>query len=742
MNAASPAAIASPTFRLLPLVAALAAIGGQAWPANASAQSTDSTTLPVVTITAPRLPAGRAQASTAGISDSPIESTPISIGTTSAEELNARGVTNLSSALRYQPSVSDSYNTLGYIESLSIRGLPLNNATNYRRDGMPISNHSPLALENKERIESLLGVSGMQSGVSAPGGLVNYVLKRPTASAVREVGLRLSERGTVGLNADIGGRNEAKTVGYRLNAAVENRKPMADNAPGNRQFLSGFFDVQFDKRNQLELEFEHHRSKQISVPGFGLLDTNGDGIAETLPSVINPRTNLNSQSWSQAFESVSTVAGIRYEHKLDDDWRFGVRANHQIIKTNDRLAFPDGCSTGPNYVYPGLCGNYDVDLYDYRSENERRKMSTGDLYASGKLQTGSLKHELNAALRLTRYSERYEAFQAYNYTGTINVLAPTAVTGDGTKLDKNTLIDANTKELSLSDVIILNDNWSTWLGVRHTRLARNSVRTDGSRATNYSQSFTTPWASLVYKTGNGGMAYVSAGEGVESEIVPNRPSLYSNFGQVLPALKSRQVELGFKQVVQWNNQRKGLFSAALFQVTQTRASDVADAAPATTSTRVADGMQLRHRGVELSYAGALSSSLNAQISATALDAKVTADANNQLIGKRTSNVAPLSMSAQLNWQFAQDWRWRNGVTYFSSKPVGNDNIAKLPAAWQLDTNVAFTNKVGATSYHWQFGVDNLLDKRYWREAPTQYWGGTYLYPAQGRTLRASVNAKF
>ncbi|MFN8751728.1 MAG: hypothetical protein ACK5ZP_07130, partial [Betaproteobacteria bacterium] len=33
------------------------------------------------------------------------------------------------------------------------------------------------------------------------------------------------------------------------------------------------------------------------------------------------------------------------------------------------------------------------------------------------------------------------------------------------------------------------------------------------------------------------------------------------------------------------------------------------------------------------------------------------------------------------------------------------------------------------SFLWRVGIDNVLDKRYWREAPTQYWGGTYLFPA-------------
>jgi iron complex outermembrane recepter protein len=38
------------------------------------------------------------------------------------------------------------------------------------------------------------------------------------------------------------------------------------------------------------------------------------------------------------------------------------------------------------------------------------------------------------------------------------------------------------------------------------------------------------------------------------------------------------------------------------------------------------------------------------------------------------------------------------------------------------------------------GIDNLTDRDYWREAPTQYWGGTYLIAAQPRTARLSIAA--
>ncbi len=54
---------------------------------------------------------------------------------------------------------------------------------NYRREGLPITAETVIPLANKERIEILKGTSGIQAGTSSPGGLVNYVVKRPTLNA-------------------------------------------------------------------------------------------------------------------------------------------------------------------------------------------------------------------------------------------------------------------------------------------------------------------------------------------------------------------------------------------------------------------------------------------------------------------------------------------------------------------------------------------------------------------------------
>ncbi len=651
-----------------------------------------------------RVPAAE-RAGVGGISDAPLAETPQSISVIRAETLRELGAASLSAAVRTETSAGDAYNTVGYIESVQLRGFLLDNAQNFRRDGLQISNHAPLALENKESIEILKGVSGLQSGVSAPGGLVNYVLKRPTETPLREVFLGLSERGTRLAHGDFGGRlGEARSFGYRVNLSAEERRPEARNAPGDRRFVSGFFDLRLPGNALLEAEIEHHRVRQRSVPAFGLLDRDGDGVAETLPPPVDPRINLNDQPWSLPLESRATTGSIRFQQALSTNWSYGLRYGAQRIRTDDRLAFPDGCSSGPEYLYPGFCGNYDFDVYDFRSENERRDTRTAEAYLRGSFSTGPVQHELSLGYTRTRYRERPEPAQAYNWVGIGNVFEPVVLPEDPAKGDLNTLRDARTREFHVYDAMRFGA-WSLWLGARHAQLERASERSDGSRAVAYEQSVTTPWAALGWQPWQGGFVYLSAGSGVETEVVPNRPSVYANYGEVLPALRSRQVELGLKQALDGG----GLFSVTLFQIEKPYGDDVA--LDDGRLLRVADGRELRHRGVELAWSGRPLRSLARQVQATLIDSDRIRSLDAGLLGASATNVAPVTVSVLAGWQVpgVEGLVWSNRLFYSSRKPVT---------------------------------VDNVFDRRYWREAPTQYWGGVYLLPAAPRTVRASLQITF
>lgn len=216
------------------------------------------------------------------LSELPLNQTPLTVSIIESTTIKNYGFNSLSNLLRLEPAAGDAYNTLGYIESLNVRGFLLDNRFNYRRDGLPVSNHMPVVIENKERLELLKGTAGILAGISSPGGLLNAVVKRPLSKDLTEASIQLSEKGSIQLTGDLSRRSVDGQWGFRVNFSALERRPFAESASGQHKLASAIFQRQLNG-HLLEAEIETARSKQISVPGLGLLDSDGDGYAETLP---------------------------------------------------------------------------------------------------------------------------------------------------------------------------------------------------------------------------------------------------------------------------------------------------------------------------------------------------------------------------------------------------------------------------------------------------------------------------
>ena len=724
---------------------------------QATGADTSEGPLPRIVIEAQKQGPEYGRASINELTTAPLSETPISASVIGADQLQDRGVNSLSGAIRDEPSVGDNYNTFGYVENVKVRGFDLDEKLNFRRDGLPITNHVPIGLENKQAIEILKGVSGVLGGDAAPGGVLNYVLKRPTDTPLRQVSANYSERGSRLVHGDFGGRVDDQRFGYRINLAVEDRHPAADNAWSRRAFGSGFFDWRVAPGSLVELEFEHQGVQQISVPGFGLLDTTGSGVATVLPPPIDPRINLNAQPWTQPFQSRETTGSLRLTQQLAYDWELGLRLAEQRSVTNDRIAFPDGCSQWTvqvppgQYVYPGLCqinGHDYMDVYQFISDREQRNMQVLDVYLHGNLSTGGLDQELRLGLRSTRYQERYPPYQTYNFVGTIDIFEPVALQPNTMPNTPNTDLDLHMDELSVFDVLRFGHGWSIWLALRATRLSQAShldasdgttvVGQDPFESVSLVQNFVTPFASLAYAPWAGGFAYLSVGQGVEIGQVPNRPALFVNSGQVLPALRSRQVEAGFKQT----GNHGQAFSAALFQIEKPFADDTAF--NATQSLRVGGARLARHRGLELSASWLASTAWRVEARATWLDAVTTESLHPTWIGHATTNVPHLAGVLRVAWQPPPlgGLTVTNELTYSGHKAVLPDGSVDIASAWQWDLALQYRAVAGSSTWTWRAGVDNVTDRSYWREAPTAPWGAQYLFPAAPRTARAGVEVRF
>ena len=73
----------------------------------------------------------------------------------------------------------------------------------------------------------------------------------------------------------------------------------------------------------------------------------------------------------------------------------------------------------------------------------------------------------------------------------------------------------------------------------------------------------------------------------------------------------------------------------------------------------------------------------------------------------------------------------------SHREVVPDNSVRIGGYARLDAAARYERRIAQTTTVWRVGVDNLADRRAWREAPFQY-GHAYLYPVAPRTFRASV----
>lgn len=681
-------------------------------------------TLPSVTVSDRSAPP---HADVTGLGDAPLRETPVSATVVGREQMADTGARRLADLTRFDASVTDSYNSPGYWDFLSVRGFTLDNRFNYRREGLPISAETSIPLDNKERVEILKGTSGLQAGTSAPGGLVNYVIKRPTQKSLRDVKLELSGNGSALAAIDFGGRlGETRDFGYRLNLAHENLQPRTRNTDGQRSLAALATDWRVNRDAVLEAEIEWSHKRQPSQQGFSLL-------GNTLPAPVNPRLNLNNQPWSQPSVFDAVTGSLRFEQALGNTWRWSAQVGSQRLETDDRLAFAFGCSAEGNF--DRFCSDGTFDLYDFRSENERRNQHAANLNLTGQWTTGRVRHDLSFGLQASRLRNRFQP-QAFNFVGTGNVAGTAITPADPSLTSANTNRNEHATELSASDAIRWTPRLSTWLGLRATHISRSSVRTDGTQPTDSSDTVSTPWAAVSYLLAPGQMVYASYGEGVESQVVPNLPTQFTNAGVSLPALKSRQIEAGFK-----GGSAALAWQLAAFRIVRPMTNvDACNRLGIAPCEGAFDGDAV-HRGVEASaqYRGG---PWRASAGATYLHARrrrsvVEPDAN----GHRPANVPQWVVRTDTAYRIATlpGLELQGQVLHEGPRTVLPGQSLQLPSWTRIDAALRYETRVAHTPITWSLGVDNLFDRRYWKESPFQF-GHVFLFPGASRTLRLTLQA--
>lgn len=665
-----------------------------------------------------------------GFGDVPLSKAPFSAVTIDQQTLQDIGAQRVSDALRLDASVADSYNSPAYWDMLSVRGYTLDNRYNYRREGLPISAETMIPMDNKERIELFKGTSGIQAGTSAPGGLVNYVVKRPPSAkdeTIRSVSASYGPGQSSSTGLDLGGRfGQDQALGYRFNAAYENLNPYIQNTEGHRKLFALAMDWRISPDSKLEWEIERSERQQFGVNGYSLLGA-------ILPAPVDGKRNLTRQAWSVPGVFEGTTGSIRFKQNLEGGWLWTTQYGGQRLKTDDRLSFGFGFECRlPNYTN---CDRFQpdgtFDVYDYRSDNERRLSDALQTSFAGVMSLGGLQHHLNFSLTRHRQLDRLDATQLYSYAGLSDLNGQPVPEQTLNQTYSNTNRSEYSTELALSDRIQLNSLTTAWFGLRNTQTTRSTISLDQTNPNpaRHSTNFTTPWFALSHEYAAGQTLFASYGEGVELFAAPNNAN-YTNAGQLLGVSRSKQIEMGAKGI-----QGAWRWNTSIFQIERPLAYDL-------NYERVVDGVQM-HRGLDVGLnwtQGPWMLGTQFQWLVTKLSG-ATKDINKN--GQKAPNVPDLTLRAMAQYRFTDIPGLRSSLrlNHEGSRRVTEDGSIQLPNWTTVDLATHYDTRIQGTRTEWTLAIDNLADRRYWRESPKQF-GHYYLYPGAPRTVRVGVKASF
>ncbi|POF90228.1 MULTISPECIES: TonB-dependent siderophore receptor [Pseudomonas] len=662
------------------------------------------------------------QAQVGGWQPAALLDTPASISVFSQQLLEDRQVRKLSEVLQSDASVGESYAPIGYYENFNVRGFELNAASSYKINGQTIAGEQNVALENKQQVELLKGLSGLQSGVSEPGGLINYVSKR--AADVRSVSVSTNEHGERYLATDVGGWfGSERQFGLRANLAHEDIRSYVDHADGKRDFASLAFDWQISSNATLQLDAEYQHREQRSVPGYQLLG------GSAVPHGVDPSDRLAYQQWAKPVQNDSLNLGGRFEYRFNDDWSGTLSASRSKVVIDDYSAFAWGSENG---MQSQFSPDGDYDIYDYRSPDDTRRTDEAQATLNGRFDALGLGHELTVGTSAQRRTVDQRPY--YNIDvgdGNIETGAPAVNPSDLPVGASQRRLDSRQYGLFFSDRITFNEQWQTVIGAREVRLDEKTWLETGELNRHTQQYQLLPNAALIYKPQPDTTVYASYSKGLSAG--GTAPWFTSNLGEILAPTLSRQLELGIKH--DWQGMS---FSAALFHIRQAyqyaRPEDGG-------FTYVQQGQQ-KNTGLELGASGWATSKLQLQASVAAIRARVEDSGTDAYEGHQAINVPKLRTALHAEYTLpVPGLALLGGARYSASKYASQAGNVEVGGYTVFDLGSRYRTAIGGYDTVLRLTVDNLFDKRYWRDTG-DYLGDNYLFQGAPRTARLSASVSF
>jgi iron complex outermembrane receptor protein len=573
--------------RLLAGSGLVAAVDGSAVIVKA-APAAAAVALPVMTVTAqpePDTAAGpfpgyAARRSASGTkTDTPIIETPQSISVVGAQEIETLKSQSIQDALGYVAGVSRFEGLSRVQDTIYLRGFQAQAGTgSVYRDG---SKYTVNAFNGKqeiyglERIEVLKGAASVLYGSAGPGGIINMVSKRPTATPLREVNAELGSFNRKQLSADFGGPLTADgDWSYRLSMLQRDSDTFVDHVADDRRFVAPALKWQPSAATSLTLLADYQKDYTNYVYWLPAQGT----IFPTALGTI-PRNRFTGEPGYSRFDMERYSVGYLFEHAF----------NSQLTLRNS-LRYFHANSDFPQVWVSGLAADQRSSAFRGGTLRwERSSSLVADTSLQYQATVGGVQHTALVGFDYTRpknQSERYD-----RTAGNIDYYTPVY----GTPLGAPTRDDwwsynADTRQLGIyaQDQMKIADRWVVLLGGRydHARDSQSNLFTGEKSVDNEKNTAFTGRAGLVYLADNGLAPFLSFSQSFEPTADRDR------LGARFDPSRGTQYEAGLRYQPQGS---ETLLSAAIYQLTRKNVS-VTDPVDPTFSAQIGE---VRSRGLEL-----------------------------------------------------------------------------------------------------------------------------------------------
>ncbi len=636
-----------------------------------------------------------------------IADTPYSVTVMSSEQIENTIARDLDQLYKMNPVVQTNAPTtiFGY-PNVRIRGFDSSTGI---VDGVRLSSYTyGLSTEEIERVEVMNGLSGFLYGSGNVGGVSNYVLKRPTYEPLANVAVGNYGGSQYFGHVDLGGKiTSDDTLAFRFNGAYANGGTSKDDQHLKKWLVSGALDWNVSSKLLVQLEAAHtywhldrvdtrfytnglgywpdaYDNSKTYTPGWTYNQTTSDRIGANVKYQISDSVSLRS---AYMYKNDEREYVIIYPIDTPTGW-----STYNISKT-----FPYDTVSQGAYTYLDLA---------FRTGPIDHKLTLGGSWDTYK----EVRHVVGNVPGTYADGTAYPAGSNLTLDELLNMPTP-VFDGDPGPLYKAN--DATNFNAIIGDDVTFTDTLSALVGFNYSTIRTRSYTTAGVRSSGYKKSAITPTISLIYKPVPALTTYASYMEAMEAgTIVPNDATLYTNPGEVMDPVISKQYEVGAKYAFS----DKLLVTSALFRIE--KANSYNEVAPTGMITINQDGRQV-HQGLELTLDGHVTDHLRIVAGGTWMDLGIEKATNAALKGKKPIGSSALMAKASIEYEIpAVHGLVLSGGAYHSgSKYQDAANANRIDGYTLFDAGIRYRTEALGRPTTFNLYVSNLTNKDYW----SSYW---------------------